>query len=203
MGWTDYSNTATTNSEKLKERIKKAFFHFKGPHTSKSMNLLTKRVEEMTEIVEFDCLDLAVLFGIRETCYRQKGDAPLNKEEAIRFLKTLNKQLEVQHYIIPNEEYKTQSLDELVAHFNEWVERLVEGKVEENEDGSVEVRFDFSSRMDVWEALTIIYPESEIDVWEYEDFSDGETWFYNHYHFIVSGGKHKQVEHIYNEGGSD
>ena len=200
MGWSEYSTKATTNSEVLKERIKKAFFHFKGPHTWKDMNFQTGKVEEETEIVEFDFIDLAVLLGIRETCYQQEGDTPLTKEEVARFLKTLNKQHVIHHYIAPVEENRTQSLDELVGYFNEWDERLVTGHVTENEDGSVEVYLNAQTYMSLWMALTTVYPGSEIDVWEYEDYDNGDDWYNSYDRFTVKYGTRKQTDHTYDEG---
>ena len=200
MGWSEYSTTAKTNSEVLKERIKKAFFHFKGPHTWENMNFQTGKVEKETEEVEFDFIDLAVLLGIRETCYQQEGDTPLTKEEVVRFLKTLNKQHVIHHYIAPVEENRTQSLDELIGYFNEWDERLVTGNVTENEDGSVEVYLNAQTYMSLWMALTTVYPGSEIDVWEYEDYDNGDDWYKSYDHFTVKYGTRKQTDHTYDEG---
>ena len=185
MGWSEYSTKATTNSEVLKERIRKAFFHFKGPHTWENLNFQTGKVEEEAEIVEFDFIDLAVLLGIRETCYQQEGDTPLTKEEVVRFLKALNKQHVIHHYIAPVEENRTQSLDELAGYFNEWDERLVTGRVTENEDGSVEVYLNAQTYMSLWMALTTVYPGSEIDVWEYEDYDNGDDWYNSYDRFTV------------------
>lgn len=201
MGWSEYSTKATTNSEVLKERIKKAFFHFKGPHTWEDFNFQTGKAEKQTEMVEYDFIDVAVLLGIRETCYQQEGDVPLDKEEIHRFLESLNKQHVIHTYIYPVEEKRTETWEELIRSFNEWNDRLVTGKVTENADGSVEVYLNAQTYMSLWMALTTVYPGSEIDVWEYEDYDNGEDWYTDYNRFIVKYGTRKQIDHT-DDGGS-
>ena len=202
MGWSEYSTKATTNSEVLKERLKKAAFHFKGPHTWKNLNFQTGDIEEDVEIVEFDFVDLAVLLGLRDTCYQQEGDTPLSKEEVYRFLKILNKQHIIHHYISPKDELRTETLEELATYFDEWDERLVTGKVTENANGSVEVFLNAQTYMGLWRSLTIVYPGSEIDVWEYEDYDNCyDTWYHNYNRYLVKYGTAKFIENG-NDGGN-
>lgn len=202
MGWSEFSTRATTNSEALKERARKAAFHYNGPHTWKHRNFKTKKIEETTEIVEFDFIDLAVLLGIRETCYKQEGDTPLNREEVYRFLKALNQHNIIRKFLYPVEEKRTQSLEELASYFNEWDERLVTGTVKDNEDGSVEIYLNAQTYMSLWRALTSLYPGTEIDVWEYEDFDDMSQWYKKDDRYLVKYGTRKKIDQFYDQGTS-
>lgn len=203
MSYSEYSTKATIKDEAMIDRIKKAFFHFNGPITWKEKNRDTGVYEKKTKIVERDAIDLAVLLGIRETCYKQEGDIPLNEEEIYRFLEILNEQHVIHSYIAPVKENRTHTWDELMRFFIEWYERLVTGTVTENADGSVEVYLYEQTHMSLWRALTTIYPGSEIDVWEYEDFDDGDYWYKSYDRFTVKYGTKKQTDYIYDEGSWD
>lgn len=200
MGWSDYSSTATTNNNDIKERLKKAAFHFKGPHTRNSFNPKTKKWVKKTSIEEYDFIDLAVLLGLRETCYQQEGDTPLTTKEIIEFVQILNRHYLKQSFIYPKQVEKTLSLEELSIGFSEWNDRLVTGKVSDNEDGSVEAYLNAQTYLGLWRSLTMLHPGSEIDVWNYDDYDDGEVWYRDHNRYLVKYGMAKKIEHTYDEG---
>ena len=180
MGWTDYSSVATTIDEVLKERLKKAAFHYSEWRENENSN--------SNEKVEYDFIDVAVLLGIRECCYKQEGDRPLTREEIVHFLKVLDRPYAIFSYLSPEREDTTIPLDTLVSMFNEWTDRLVIGSVNEKDDGSVEASLDSMTYMGLWRALTRLYPGAEMEVWEYADYDDGEDWSLDSCHFIVSHG---------------
>ena len=200
MGWTEYKTNAATKDEALKERILKSAFHFKGPHTWKNIDLNTRKIVEETEIVEYDFIDLAVLLGIREICYGQEGDKPLLEEEICRFLKLLCRHNAIEEVFTPQKVRKTVDLQAIAKCFREWEQRLVTGKVTTNDDGSVGVYLNCVCYMELWKALTLQFPGTEMDVLEREEYDDGSCWYLSEVRFLVHYGTCKKIDESYREG---
>lgn len=196
MSWTKYSTRATTKDEVLKDRILKAAFHFKGIHTWK--NPVSNAKKE--EMVEFDFIDVAVLLGIKETCYGQEGDTPLTEEEITRFSKLLNKHNVIEEMFYPKKERRMADLATIVKSFREWEDRLVTGTVTQKEDGSVEIYLNAQTYMSLWRALTLQFPGTEIDVWEFQDYDDSRHYEFIHENFLVKYGTSTKIDEFFDRG---
>ena len=191
MSNVDYYGRITTKGENLKERIKKACYHYRGPCVHRHFNLNTRKHEFDNEIGECDFIDLAVLLGYRETRYLLEGDKPLTKEEAYKFMEQIGA-FESGLYAF----YETN--EEKAEHIDEWATRVRRGKMKENDDGSIEVE---SAWLKPWLELSKQFPDETLhaETWESWYSDDGDGWYEDTETCVIKNGSKENVKHYYED----
>lgn len=184
----DYSSTAIIRGEQIKKLVRKAYFHFDGYEIEYDLDEDTDREIVHEEHVVGDYLDIAVLFGIRETHSQQSGDEPLNDYEINLLLERIqNPETGFKKTI--NEKLKEQAGDIVTMPFSEYFDRKHEVELKERDDGDIELYFETWTDPEIWIALTNYYKD-EIVIFEEEEY-DEESLTTKVNRYVIQNGKTK------------
>lgn len=182
-----YIVTLTIKDEKLIKRVRKAHFEREGQKSYMFSFLDTVPMVE--------CLDYAVLLGVRNICYQQEGDTPLTKDEAMLLVSNMDKHFtENPNYVPKDEDDATNQRFELFQRFEERIG--TDHYIGENEDGSINVvAYDAYFDYVFWRNISKLFPDSELEIKEYSDYNyDTETAEVTKYYLIKNGEQIKTRE---------
>ena len=164
-----YYTKATITNKELIERIKKSFFHYKGPYSYETFDDDGERTYVATDQIDANFLDLAHFFGFRDTFYRQDGDHPLTNKEWQWLNDIAHKQIPVYPKMV------TYDPTESDYCTNEFRERLVRCEISYDIEDDFELVLDGMFFTGLFRAMTIMYPGVEIRLQEYESHANGDS----------------------------
>ena len=177
MGSMSYDTTAFVWNKELVERFKMAYFVYKVRKE------YIPPFEDEPEIHEYEmkCFDLAVLFGLRDTCFGTDGDTPLNDDELKILTGYLSYTSQIWEELLdwPNKKIKTETIKEVIECNSEEDLRLQRGEMFEQKDGALRIELGRFYRS-LWRALTTIYLGSRVKYIEDidDEYGGGSTSIY-------------------------
>ena len=183
----DYHSYISTNDKKLIKKLKGAIFHFKNPSPNAVFDWQK----------EYEAIDLAVLFGLRKTHYKQKGDTPLTREEAIKLCEIFDGS---------NAKYSLGSqvkgvLKTIRGTLWEQEYRIQRADWTMTEDGRLQI--DGGPDIDLGFCITItkMLPGTVMEVEQYLDYDDdGYCWSREYTKYSVRCGSAEETDHNYEKG---
>ena len=194
----NYNSSINTKNKKLIELFKKASFHYEELRTRKVFNWATNKEEIKTVDDGYDAIDLAVLFGIKNTHYRQEGDIPLTYEEALNLCEIIDVSYSAKYSLCGR---SNNGILQTIRG-TEWEKEYRIQRCEMHEEnGTLELSGGVAIDVELCEVLTKLYPDTEMEAEQYLDYDDeGYMWSYENTIFSVKNGKRKEKEHSYEKG---